>query len=72
MRQTTLASFSLASAYGSVKPSRNPEDFEEITRRAKEGKADGILGKLTPIRSKGARISDDEAETDSKPPYDLN
>ena len=33
------ASFSLESAYGSVKPSRRPENFEEIIRAAKEGKA---------------------------------
>lgn len=34
------ASFSLESAYGSVKPSREPEDFDEISRIAKESKAE--------------------------------
>ena len=34
------ASFTLESAYGSVKPSRRPEDFDEISRNVKEAKAE--------------------------------
>ncbi len=34
------ASFSLESAYGSVKPVEKPENFEEISRIAKEAKAE--------------------------------
>ena len=34
------AAFSLESAYGSVKPSRKPEDFDEVSRAAKEAKAE--------------------------------
>ncbi|MBI2872660.1 MAG: type II toxin-antitoxin system PrlF family antitoxin [Chloroflexi bacterium] len=34
------ASFSLESAYGSVKPSRKPEDFDEVSRTAKDAKAE--------------------------------
>ena len=41
------ASFSLESAYGSVKPSRNPEDFEEVSRNAKEAKADETARELS-------------------------
>ncbi len=33
-------SFTLESAYGSVKPSREPEDFGEISRIAKASKAE--------------------------------
>ena len=33
------APFSLESAYGSVKPSSSPEDFDAITREAKAAKA---------------------------------
>ena len=33
------ASFSLESAYGSVKPSTSPEDFEGVSRNAKDAKA---------------------------------
>ena len=33
------ASFSLESAYGSVKPSTSPEDFDEASRSAKDTKA---------------------------------
>ena len=33
-------SFTLEAAYGSVKPSQSPEDFEEISREAKEAKAE--------------------------------
>ena len=32
--------FSLESAYGSVKPSSKPEDFERITQAAKDDKAE--------------------------------
>jgi len=31
--------FTLESAYGSVKPSRRPEDFEKLSRMAKSDKA---------------------------------
>ncbi len=44
--RSTAASFSLESAYGSVKPSRIPEDFNEISRTAKEDKADRTTQKL--------------------------
>jgi AbrB family looped-hinge helix DNA binding protein len=40
------ASFTLESAYGSVKPSRRPEDFEELSRAAKEAKAIKTLRKM--------------------------
>lgn len=33
------APFTLESAYGSVKPSQRPEDFDEISRNAKDAKA---------------------------------
>ena len=33
------AAFTLESAYGSVKPSRRPEDFNRISRAARDGKA---------------------------------
>ena len=33
-------SFTLESAYGSVKPSRKPEGFDEVSRKAKEAKAE--------------------------------
>ena len=36
----TAAAFSLESAYGSVKPSKRPEDLEEISQAAKEDKAE--------------------------------
>ena len=39
-------SFTLQSAYGSVKPSRRPEDFEEISRVTKAAKAEATLRKL--------------------------
>ena len=42
----SAASFSLASAYGSVKPSRNPEDFDEISRSAKDAKVEDTLREL--------------------------
>ena len=34
------ASFSLESVYGSVQPSRHPEDFDEVSRNAKDAKAE--------------------------------
>ena len=34
------ASFSLESAYGSVKPSTSPEDFDEVSRSAKDAKTE--------------------------------
>ncbi len=40
------ASFSLESAYGSVKPSRRPERFDEIERSAKDAKAGGTAQEL--------------------------
>lgn len=57
--------FTLESAYGSVKPSRKPEDFEDISRAAKEAKAEKTLRKLRkhelkppspPLRKGGAPI----------------
>ena len=41
------AAFSLESVYGSVKPSRKPEDFDEIARIAKEDKVESILRELS-------------------------
>ncbi len=38
--------FTLESAYGSVKPSTRPEDFEEITRLAREDKAARTVRKM--------------------------
>lgn len=40
------ASFTLESAYGSVKPSKRPEDFGEISQTAKEAKAEKTIDKL--------------------------
>ena len=37
------AAFSLESAYGSVKPSSTPEDFDEISRNAKDAKIEDTL-----------------------------
>ena len=34
------ASFSLESAYGSVNPSTSPEDFDEVSRNARDAKAE--------------------------------
>jgi antitoxin PrlF len=34
------ASFNLESAFGSVKPSTSPEDFDEVSRNAKDAKAE--------------------------------
>ena len=41
------ASFTLESAYGSVKPSRKPEDFDEISRNVKEAKAEETTRELS-------------------------
>ena len=41
------ASFSLESAYGSVKPSNKPEDFDEVSRTAKEAKAEKTARELS-------------------------
>ncbi|MBI4296837.1 MAG: AbrB/MazE/SpoVT family DNA-binding domain-containing protein [Chloroflexi bacterium] len=38
--------FSLESAFGSVRPSKRPEDFEEISRLAKGEKAERAARKL--------------------------
>ncbi len=38
--------FSLESAYGSVKPSANPEDFTEISRNAKDAKSEDTVREL--------------------------
>ena len=40
------AAFTLESAYGSVKPSKRPEDFDEISRIAKEAKAEKTMRDL--------------------------
>ena len=40
------ASFSLESAYGSVKPSRSPEDFDQISRDAKDAKANQTVREM--------------------------
>ena len=40
------AAFSLESAYGSVKPSKRPEDFDEVSRIAKETKAEKTVREL--------------------------
>ncbi len=38
--------FSLETAYGSVKPSRKPEDFGALIRMAKDAKAEETLREL--------------------------
>ena len=40
------AAFSLESAYGSVKPSRSPEDFDKISQIAKAAKAEQTAREL--------------------------
>lgn len=40
------ASLSLESAYGSVRPSAKPEDWDEVTRRAKDAKAEKTVREL--------------------------
>ena len=44
--RSIAGSFSLETAYGSVKPSRRPEDFKEISRIAKEDKAERTAREL--------------------------
>ena len=39
--------FSLKSSYGSVQPSNRPEDFERISRNAKDGKAEETARELS-------------------------
>lgn len=41
------ATFNLVSAYGSVKPSQRPEDFEEASRIAKEEKAEKTVREMS-------------------------
>ena len=41
------ASFSLESVYGSVKPSKKPEDFDEVSRTAKDAKAEKTARELS-------------------------
>ena len=43
----TAVSFTLESAYGSVKPSKHPEDFDEISRNAKDAKAEDTARELS-------------------------
>lgn len=38
---------SLESAYGSVKPSRSPEDFNELSRVARDAKAEQTVQKMS-------------------------
>ncbi len=38
--------YSLESAYGSVKPSRRPEDFDALSRAARDGKAERTRQKM--------------------------
>ncbi len=40
------ASFSLESVYGSVKPSKSPEDFDEVARSARDAKAEETAREL--------------------------
>ena len=39
--------YSLESAYGSVKPSRKPEDFDELSRLARDARAEQTLHKMS-------------------------
>ena len=41
------ASFDLESAYGSVKPSNSPEDFQRVSRIAKDAKAEETARELS-------------------------
>ena len=41
------ASFTLESAYGSVQPSSHPEDFDEVSRNAKDAKAEQTARELS-------------------------
>ena len=49
----TVESFSLESTYGSVKPSKRPEDFDAISRKAKDAKAEDTA--KDPVRRPNAR-----------------
>ena len=40
-------SYTLDSAYGSVQPSHRPENFAELSRAARDGKAEHTLRKMT-------------------------
>jgi len=39
--------YSLESAYGSVKPSRRPEDFDALSRVARDARAEQTLQKMS-------------------------
>ncbi|MBI2917405.1 MAG: AbrB/MazE/SpoVT family DNA-binding domain-containing protein [Chloroflexi bacterium] len=39
-------SYSLESAYGSVKPANRPEDFKQVSRVARDAKAEATIRKL--------------------------
>lgn len=43
----TPVSFSLETAFGSVKPSTSPEDFDKVSRAAKDGKAEESARELS-------------------------
>ena len=43
---TAPHSYTLESAYGSVKPSTHPEDFEQVIQRAKDEKVEMTVRKL--------------------------
>ena len=43
----SAASFSLESAFGSVKPTKRPEDFEAVARKAKDAKAGDTVRELS-------------------------
>ena len=47
VRLAAAASFSLESAYGSVKPSASPEDFDEVSRGTKGAKAEDTALELS-------------------------
>ena len=40
------SALSLESAYGSVEPSENPEDWDEVSRNAKDAKAEKTVREL--------------------------
>lgn len=40
------AAFTLETTFGSVRPSKRPEDFKRMTQAAKEAKAEETVGKL--------------------------
>ena len=51
------SSFSLESGYGSVQPSRNPEDFDKVSQDAKEAKAQETTRELSGARGSWTRTS---------------